>query len=332
MKTLSRLFRYGALASAVVGVTPLVTPLAAAAQDAPVALPDILVTASRLGAGVTGSSTTVITAEDIARAPDATVQDLLGRVPGIQTWSTGGGINGAGTVVDMRGFGATAASNTLVLINGRRLTDIDLAGVDFSSIPRQSIERIEITRGNSGAVLYGDGAVGGVINIITKNGVGSPATGRIEGGFGSFQQREGTVSAAASNGTFATSVYGTAIDSNGYRVNNALRQRDAVGDIRYTGSDGTAYLNVSGDDQHLGLPGPRRVTLTSSELATDPTGATTPTAFADKKGANLTLGVTRAVAKDFEIVLDGGVRNKKQDAFSTLFGFTTSDARELKTL
>ena len=48
-------------------------------------------------------------------------------------------------------------------------------GVDLAAIPRESIERIEITRGNSGVVLYGDGAVGGVINIVTKNGVGAEA-------------------------------------------------------------------------------------------------------------------------------------------------------------
>ncbi|MGH6790746.1 MAG: TonB-dependent receptor [Pseudolabrys sp.] len=315
----------GALAPA------LLVAASAAAQDSPQKLPTIDVTASRLGGGIVGASTTVITAEDIARAPDATLQDLLGRVPGIQTWSTFGGVNGAGTVVDIRGFGATAASNTLVLINGRRLTDIDLGGVDFSSIPKQSIERIEITRGNSGAVLYGDGAVGGVINIITKNGVGASPTARIEGAFGSFQQHEETASAAASSGPYSASAYGTAIDSNGYRQNNALRQRDGIGDIRYTGTDGTAYFNVSADDQLLGLPGARRVTLTSSELVTDRTGATTPTAFATKHGVNLTLGGTRNLANDFELIVDGGVRYKKQDAFSTLFGFSTSDARELTT-
>ena len=67
-----------------------------------------------------------------------------------------GGVNGAQTSVDVRGFGAFATANTLLLINGRRVNDIDLQGVDFSTIPRDSIERIEITKGNSGAVLYGD--------------------------------------------------------------------------------------------------------------------------------------------------------------------------------
>src|SRR4029079_1449583 len=124
-------------------------------------------------------------------------------------------------------------SNTLVLINGRRLNDIDIAGVDFSAIPKESIERIEITRGNSGAVLYGDGAVGGVINIVTKNAAELPPSARIQGSFGSFNYREGTFSANAASGSFATSVTGTGIWSDGYRQNNKLRQHSAVGDFRW---------------------------------------------------------------------------------------------------
>src|SRR6266567_850308 len=124
--------------------------------------------------GIVGASATVITSEDIARSPAQTVQEIIAQTPGVQLKSLYGGVNGAGTAVDLRGFGAFAGSNTLVLMNGRRLNDLDLQGVDLSTIPRDSIERIEIIRGNSGAVLYGDNAVGGVINIVTKTGIGGP--------------------------------------------------------------------------------------------------------------------------------------------------------------
>ncbi len=69
--------------------------------------------------------------------------------------------------VDIRGFGETGALNTFVLVDGRRVNEIDLSGVDWTQIPLDQMERIEIVRG-SGSVLYGDNAVGGVINIITK--------------------------------------------------------------------------------------------------------------------------------------------------------------------
>ena len=164
-------------------------------------------------AGIVGVSTSVITADDIAHSPAQSIQEIIAQTPGVQLTSLFGGVNGVGTTVDLRGFGAFATANSLVLINGRRLNDIDMAGVDFSTIPRDSIERIEITRGNSGAVLYGDNAVGGVINIVLKNGVGGPPVAiRGEAGVGSFNQRMASVSAATNFGPWSTSFYGNVND------------------------------------------------------------------------------------------------------------------------
>jgi iron complex outermembrane receptor protein len=309
----------------------LMLPAVADAQDATQILPPIDVWATRTGTGIVGAANSVITAQDIARSPGTTIQDVLSREAGIQTWSTTGGNNGATTTVDLRGFGATASSNTLFLLNGRRLNDIDLLGVDLSMLPKDSIERIEITRGNSGAVLYGGGAVGGVINIITKTGVALPPTARIETAAGSFNQREVNGSAAVSHGPFAASVFANGVDSNGYRVNSALRQRNVVGDLRYTGSEGAAWANIIADDQHLGLPGARLVDQAAgiNQLVTDRRGATTPNAFADKTGEGLTLGVSRRFGNSLEVIVDGNLRRKDQKAFSSLFGFDTSDARGL---
>ena len=301
----------------------------ASAQTNVQVLPTLDVWASRTDAGIAGASTSVITAQDIARSPGATIQDLLSREVGVQTFSTSGAKNGAGTRVDLRGFGATAVANTLVLLNGRRLTDIDLSGIDLSTIPRDSIERIEITRGNSGAVLYGDGAVGGVINIVTKTGADRPPSARVEAGFGSFNQREVNATASASKGPFAVSVSSNAVNSNGYRVNDYVKQRNAIGDVRYTGSDGKTWLNFASDDQKLGIPGARLVTLTSSLVDSDRRGATTPNAFSKKSGNSLTLGVSRQVGQGIELILDGNLRRKDQTVFSSLFGSDTSDVRTL---
>jgi len=71
------------------------------------------------------------------------------------------------------------------------------------------------------------------------------------------------------------------------------------------------------------------VTLTSSELESDPRGATTPTAFANKQGINATLGYTRTLLDGLELVIDGGARQKKQQTFSSISGFDTSDDRGL---
>ena len=227
-------------------------------------------TTNRQFAGIVGASTTVITAEDIAHSPAQSVQEIIAQTPGVQLTSFYGGVNGVGTSVDLRGFGAFATANSLVLINGRRLNDIDLMGVDFSTIPRDSIERIEITRGNSGAVLYGDGAVGGVINIVTKNGVNQPNSARIESAFGSFRHAEGNASVNASSGPFAVSLFGDDKSDDGYRRNNVLRQQTGMADFRYTGDQGTAFATINADQQHLGLPGGRFITLAGNELVSDP--------------------------------------------------------------
>jgi iron complex outermembrane receptor protein len=273
--------------------------------------------------GIVGASTAVITAQDIARSPAQTVQEIIAQTPGVQLTSLYGGVNGAGTGVDVRGFGAFATSNTLLLINGRRVNDVDIQGVDFSTIPRDSIERIEITRGNSGAVLYGDNAVGGVINIVLKNGVGGPPVAmRGEAGVGSFNQRLANASVSTNSGPWSTSFYGNAIKSDGYRVNNALDQRDGVGNINYTTPDLTAFLTLSGDDQKLGFPGPRTVdpSIGLNQLVTDRRGTNTPFDYGNKQGANATAGFTKTLWSGADLIVDGGVRDKKQQAgfFGTL--------------
>lgn len=300
---------------------PLAACVAAAtspalAQDA-TALPTVDVNATRTNGGIVGASTSVITAEDIARSPGETVQDVLATIPGVQLKSLFGGVNGAQTTVDLRGFGAFASANTLILINGRRVNDIDLAGVDLSTIPRQSIERIEVTRGNSGAVLYGDNAIGGVINIITKTGAssGKPIAMRAEAGVGSFNQRVGNFTGNINSGPWSSFVSGNAISSDGYRENNKLQQTNGVGEIRYTSPELTAFLNLSGDNQSLGLPGGRSTSEFGTginSLATNPRGAATPFDRADKQGRNATAGFTKSLWDGAELIVDGGVRDKQQ--------------------
>ena len=107
---------------------------------------------------------TVITAADIRNSTAATVPELLRQVPGIQIRDSSGSPN---QQVDLRGFGIFGDQNTLVLLDGQRISENEQASVNWTAIPLSSIERIEILRG-SGAVLYGGGATGGTINVITK--------------------------------------------------------------------------------------------------------------------------------------------------------------------
>jgi iron complex outermembrane receptor protein len=274
--------------------------------------------------GIVGASSSVITAQDIARSPSNNLPDILAQVPGVQlTTLYGVTANGARTSVDLRGFGAFATSNTLILVNGRRLNDVDMAQVDLSTIPLQSIERIEITRGNSGAVLYGDNAIGGVINIVLKSGAGGPpVTMRAEAGVGSFNTRLANISAATNYGPWSTSFYGNAIKSDGYRDNNALDQKNGVGNLNYTTPDLKAFLTVTGDDQKLGFPGGRTVdpSIGLNQLVTNRQGTNTPFDYGNQQGASATAGFTKTIIDGVDLIVDGGVRDKKSQGgfFGTL--------------
>lgn len=104
------------------------------------------------------SSVSVVTAKDIEERNVTSVQEALQYMPGVYMDQTAqGGIS-------LRGFGST---NVLVLVDGVQMNDTYQGAVNFNSIPVENIERIEVVRG-AGSSIYGGHAVGGVINITTK--------------------------------------------------------------------------------------------------------------------------------------------------------------------
>src|SRR5450759_954176 len=138
---------------------------------------------------------TVITREQIANSAAATLPDLLSRYAGINTRNNSGSPD---VSIDMRGFGMSGDQNTLVLLDGQRLNDIELTTVRWSAIPLEAIERVEIQRGG-GAVMYGGGATGGTINIITRSPIAGEKSATVSTSYGSYNTNElrGTVSGPA---------------------------------------------------------------------------------------------------------------------------------------
>jgi iron complex outermembrane receptor protein len=286
----------------------------AAAQNNAVVLPPIDVSWSRIGTtGIVGASTSVITSQDIERSPSQSLPDILAQQVGVQVTHVTGSPTGVNDMVDVRGFGAFAQSNVLVLVNGRRYQDFDLQGFDFSQIPINSIERVEITRGMSGTVLYGDGAIGGVINIVTKTASGAPFSGRVEGAVGSYGFGEGRVSASATSGPWSSAIYANAATSQGYRQNSQLSQQNAVGNLSYRSPEWTGYLNIIGDSQRQNLPGTlQNLPLVYPITLDTPRASVTPFDWAHKQDFGVTAGFTRTLGSGADLIVDGGVRRKFQ--------------------
>ena len=293
---------------------------AALGDEALPELEEILVTATRIGIELPGAVTTVIDAEEIKRSPARTLPQLLDLEAGVQSRDLFGVTAAAKATVDIRGFGATGMQNTLVLLNGRRLNDGDLSSVNWATIPVASIERIEIVRGNAGGVLYGDGAVGGVVNVVTKPASMQKPGVRMDAALGSHEYGEANVSLAQSAGRFSIDAYGSYINGGGHRTNNEIIERNLVTEVRYAGDAGDMFLQLGLHDQWLEYPGGRLVdsTIGVNELETGRDNAATPWDYGEENGIDVTTGGTRELADGVELIFDMGLRNKDQEAtFST---------------
>ena len=275
------------------------------------------------------ANVTVLLAEDIAKSAARTVPDLLAEQVGI-TLKDFFGNNAAVTSVDMRGFGVTGGQNTLILLDGRRITDIDLSSVQWSSVPLSSIERIEILRG-TGSVLYGDGASAGVINIVTRSPLQPGVHAELHGRVGSYNTLESQFTGSIANERFGfnASVYG--FSSDGYRANNRNEQTNYSANMRWAGSGSTIDLRLGTDRQDVRLPGARRVqpSIGLDEYSTDRRGAQTPLDYASRDGTRAGLTLSHRIGET-ELSLGIDYRDKDQRSYFDQGGFPIYRADELK--
>lgn len=127
-------------------------------------LGEVVVTATRIAIPVTDviADVSVIDRTVLDQAGQSTLRDVLAQQPGVQFSSNGGYRSSTG--IFLRG---ASTSQTIVLIDGVRVGSATTGGAAFENMPLDRIERIEILRGAASA-LYGPDAVGGVIQIFTR--------------------------------------------------------------------------------------------------------------------------------------------------------------------
>ena len=225
-------------------------------------LDDVVVTASRTPQPLESviADVSVISADEIQRSGQATLVELLQLQPGIEITSNGGAGKTAGIFV--RG---TNSSHVVVLIDGIRVSSATLGTTTFENLPITQIDKVEILRGPATS-LYGQDAIGGVIQIFTKKGQGKT---KFYGGvgYGTYDTKivEAGVSGQINDASFALNLSASdtdgfsAIDTNnpnfndddGYRnfaFNTSLTQKLAEGHeigVQLFKSDGNTRFDNS---------------------------------------------------------------------------------------
>jgi len=208
------------------------TPIFAAEN---INLEGIIVTASRMPQ--TGEAAiadvSIIDAEEIQRTGQSTLVELLARQPGIEITSSGG----AGTIssIFMRG---TNSGHVIVLIDGLRVDSATLGSTAFENLPVSQIDKVEILRGPASS-LYGQDAIGGVIQIFTKKGSGDIKF-NANFGYGSYStaRADAGVSGSINDTRFALSA--SSLDTNSFSAidteNKDYNDKDAYRNLSFSGN------------------------------------------------------------------------------------------------
>lgn len=302
-------------------------PFAFADDAEPVEMETVVVTGTRTEQQIKKipANVTVIDQEDIKNSTARTVVELLRGEQSIVVRDTSG--NGKNASVDMRGFGESAAGNSLILIDGRRVNAIDLSGVDWLQIPLEQVERVEIVRG-TGSVLYGDNAVGGVINIITKL-PSEKISAQAGTSFGSYGHHKQQASLSGSQGPIGAALFASYDSTNGYRENAGLRAKDIGGKIIYDATDVLTFrLNGSYHSDTYGWPG----SLTAAQVRADRTASNSPFDEAWTRDGYLSFGMDADFQQLGRLSSEISYRQRSTESqFVASFGGTFKSDSELDT-
>lgn len=139
-------------------------------------------------------STSVLGGKALQDAPQTSVEELLGHVAGViipqlpanELHPTGDGLG-------MRGFGTTPG-RTLIMLDGVPFSDPYLRYVNWQQVPKELIDHVEVIRGGGATTLWGNMAMSGVINIVTRDP--APDELRASLGYGSFNSLHADVAAS----------------------------------------------------------------------------------------------------------------------------------------
>jgi len=196
---------------------------------------DVVVTASRISQPRESviADVTVISQDEIERAGQSTLVEVLQSQPSVEITNNGGAGKQSG--VFLRG---TNTGHVLVLIDGMRINSATAGTTTLENIPLAQIEKIEIVRGPASS-LYGADAIGGVIQIFTKKGEGEPHF--YAGiGYGTYDTKTAEAGVRGKVGGTSFALNASSYDTNGFstlKTNNPnLDDNDGYRNLSFSGS------------------------------------------------------------------------------------------------
>lgn len=206
-------------------------------------IPDVVVTATRSRQDVRNvpSSVTVIDRAAIEKSNAQTVDQLLQGMPGV--YAARMDISSPGRISQVYSRGLPGSGRTLVLVDGVPMNGLYDGQVEWAQLSARDVERVEVVRGASSG-LYGNNAMGGVINIISR----APKEGRettvdVEGG--SMNTKSVAAVHAQRSGADAFSVSGRALDSDGYDMWTEASKAAAGANASHMIATGTEKRNLA---------------------------------------------------------------------------------------
>jgi len=277
-------------------------------------IPNIIVSATRSTQveHLTPGSIEIIDRTQIEATGASHLVDLLRSIGTTQVQDNYG--DGSRATIGLRGFGATAGSNTLIMIDGRKLNNTDLAPPALNSIALKDVERIEIIQGSSG-VLFGDQAIGGVVNIITK----TPGQTEIEMevGITSYAGRlvQGAVSQQFESG-LSFRLTGVKKQSDGYRQRNNLDLTNVFANLQYEFDSGSVFLEHQIIHEDLQLPG----ALTHGQVLQNRKQAQYSGDFVNTETDSTRIGIDQRLSSEWSLIAE--ITDRESNAEGMLSGGT----------
>jgi iron complex outermembrane receptor protein len=285
----------------------------------------VVVSASRAGrtANEMPANVAVITAAAIQDAGVQSVPEALERLGGVYFRTYSG--NPGQADIALRGFGENSHGRVLVLVDGQRLNNADMSAINWLSVPVGSIERIELIRGGQTA-LYGNYAVAGVVNIITREGSETPVT-TVSASAGTDDTYGGHVGTAGI--LDAATRYTADVDwqkSGGFRANSDYETTDVRAAITEQWSDRlSTTVGVFYNRNEYGMPG----ALTFDEMREDPRQTLNPDDRVETKSYGGHAGLTGNVGA--EATFDLGLNASRRDTSSQTVSYTSQSDATLDT-